>query len=160
MVSLRPAQGVFRVAVLAATLLLIGAAESRAQPAGGVADDVIQGTVRSANGPEAGVWVIAETTELPTKFVKIVVTDDRGSYVLPQLPKANYDIWVRGYGLVDSPRTKAAPGSALDLKAVLAANDGEAAQYYRRNIGIRCWRFRRRGCFPAPAQAAMACRPN
>ena len=39
-------------------------------------------------GPEAGVWVIAETTDLPTKFARIVVTDDRGRYVIPDLPKA------------------------------------------------------------------------
>src|SRR5262250_2395705 len=59
----------------------------------------IGGTVTSANGPEAGVWVIAETTDLPTKFAKVVVTDDRGRYVIPELPKASYDVWVRGYGL-------------------------------------------------------------
>ena len=70
----------------------------------GTAD--IGGVVTSANGPEAGVWVIAQTIDLPTKFVKIVVTDDQGRYVLPELPKANYDIWVRGYGLVDSPKVK------------------------------------------------------
>src|SRR5579864_7786902 len=59
----------------------------------------IGGTITSANGPEGGVWVIAETTDLPTKFVKIVVSDDLGRYLLPDLPKANYSIWVRGYGL-------------------------------------------------------------
>ena len=68
------------------------------------------GVVTSAKGPEAGVWVIAETTELPTRFAKIVVTDDRGRYLLPDLPKANYDVWVRGYGLVDSQKVKAVPG--------------------------------------------------
>src|SRR5688572_6406976 len=65
----------------------------------------IEGVVTSANGPEAGVWVIAETTDLPTRYVKIVVTDERGRYALPDLPQANYNVWVRGYGLVDSPRT-------------------------------------------------------
>ena len=35
----------------------------------------IGGTVVGAAGPEAGVWVIAETTELPTRFARIVVTD-------------------------------------------------------------------------------------
>src|SRR5271157_1178580 len=59
----------------------------------------IGGVVTSSKGPEAGVWVIAETTELPTKFVKIVVTDDQGRYLLPDLPKATYQVWVRGYGL-------------------------------------------------------------
>src|SRR5437667_12238178 len=83
-------------------------------------NDDIGGVVTSANGAEAGVWVIAETTELPTRFAKIVVTDDRGRYVIPDLPKANYSVWVRGYGLVDSPKVKAAPGKLLNLKAVLA----------------------------------------
>src|SRR5262245_25463743 len=66
------------------------------------ADD-IAGVVTGPRGPEAGVWVIAETADLPTKFVKIVVTDDRGRFLLPDLPKAQYAVWVRGYGLVDSP---------------------------------------------------------
>jgi hypothetical protein len=64
-----------------------------------IGGDDIGGVVTSAKGPEAGVWVIAETADLPTKFVKIVVTDDKGRYLLPQLPKANYRVWVRGYGL-------------------------------------------------------------
>src|SRR5512146_2879737 len=64
--------------------------------------DDLGGVVRSAKGPEAGVWVIAETTDLPTRFAKIVVTDDRGRYLIPDLPKANYNVWVRGYGLVDA----------------------------------------------------------
>src|SRR5579872_24436 len=90
----------------------------------------ISGTVMGAKGAEAGVWVIAETRDLPTKYVKIVVTDDQGHYLLPDLPKANYDVWVRGYGLVDSPRIKSAPGARLDLKAVTAPNETAAAQYY------------------------------
>ena len=80
----------------------------------------IGGTVSSSIGPEAGVWVIAETTELPTKFAKIVVTDDRGRYVMPSLPKANYDVWVRGYGLVDSAKVRANPGNIVNLKAAIA----------------------------------------
>ena len=93
------------------------------------ADD-IGGVVTSANGPEAGVWVIAETTDLPTKMAKIVVTDDQGRYVLPDLPKANYDVWVRGYGLVDSPKVKSAPGKIVNLKAVVAPTPAAAAEYY------------------------------
>src|SRR5579863_10369834 len=80
----------------------------------------IGGVVTSANGPEAGVWVIAETTELPTKFVKIVVTDDQGRYLIPQLPKAGYKVWVRGYGLVDSKPVEGWPGKNLNLTAVVA----------------------------------------
>jgi len=102
------------------------AATQQAQPGAGD----LNGVVTSANGPEAGVWVIAETRDLPTKYVKIVVTDGSGRYLMPDLPKANYDVWVRGYGLVDSPKVKSAPGKSLDLKAVAAPNETAAAQYY------------------------------
>src|SRR5580765_1122447 len=78
--------------------------------------DDIGGVVTGPAGPEAGVWVIAETTELPTKFARMVVTDDQGRYVLPDLPQANYQVFVRGYGLVDSARVPAKPGQRLDLK--------------------------------------------
>jgi hypothetical protein len=79
---------------------------------------------------EAGVWVIAETTELPTKYAKIVVTDDQGRYLIPDLPKADYSVWVRGYGLVDSPKVRAKPGMHLNLTAVPAPNAAAAAHYY------------------------------
>ncbi|MBI4265325.1 MAG: carboxypeptidase regulatory-like domain-containing protein [Acidobacteria bacterium] len=95
--------------------------------------DDIGGVVRSPRGPEAGVWVIAETTDLPTKLARIVVTDDRGRYLLPDLPEASYDVWVRGYGLVDSEKVQAAPGSHLDLTAVVAPNARAAAEYYPAN---------------------------
>jgi len=88
------------------------------------------GVVTSVNGPEAGVWVIAETTDLPTKFAKIVVTDERGRYVIPQLPGASYRVWVRGYGLVDSPKVEVAPGRILNLDAVVAPSPAAAAEYY------------------------------
>ena len=69
-------------------------------------NDDIGGVVTSTNGPEGGVWVIAETTDLPTKFSRTVVTDDRGRYLIPDLPQANYSVWVRGYGLVDSAKVQ------------------------------------------------------
>jgi hypothetical protein len=90
----------------------------------------IGGTVVSAAGPEAGVWVIAETTDLPTKFARIVVTDDQGRYLVPDLPTANYVVWVRGYGLVDSAKLTAKPGQLLDHTAVPAPNEAAAAHYY------------------------------
>jgi hypothetical protein len=93
-------------------------------------NDDIGGVVSGPNGPEAGVWVIAETHDLPVRFIRIVVTDDKGRYVVPDLPKANYDVWVRGYGLVDSPKVKSAPGKQLNLTAVIAPNEAAAAQYY------------------------------
>jgi hypothetical protein len=90
----------------------------------------IGGVVTGPHGPEAGVWVIAETHDLPTRFAKMVVTDDRGRYVVPDLPNGKYDVWVRGYGLIDSPKVKSEPGEHLNLTAVLAPNDAAAAQYY------------------------------
>jgi len=124
----------FMVAVLFSVAALLAALPGRlsSQQAAAVrvdADDV-GGMVTSAKGPEAGVWVIAETTNLPTKFAKIVVTDDQGRYLIPDLPKANYNIWVRGYGLVDSPKVRTVPGKTLNLKAVIAPNDAAAAEYY------------------------------
>ena len=74
--------------------------------------------------------MIAETSDLPTKYIKIVVTDDQGRYVLPDLPKVNYQVFVRGYGLVDSQRVPAKTGQHLDLRAVLAPDGRSAAQVY------------------------------
>src|SRR5580704_1795465 len=117
---------------LAAVLGIARAGHSAGKPAAEVkiVSDDIGGVVTSSKGPEAGVWVIAETTDLPTKYAKVVVTDDQGRYVIPELPKANYSVWVRGYGLVDSEKVQAAPGKQLNLKAVPASNEAAAAQYY------------------------------
>src|ERR687898_1775916 len=93
------------------------------------ADD-IAGVVTGPKGPEAGVWVIAETTDLPTRLIKSVVTDDQGRYLLPDLPKATYDVWVRGYGLVDSQKKRTEPGTTLNLQATPAPNPRAAAEYY------------------------------
>jgi len=71
------------------------------------------------------VWVIAETDELATPFAKIVVTDDEGRYLIPELPDASCSVCVRGYGLVDSGRAQARPGGVLDLDAVVAPEDWE-----------------------------------
>jgi len=113
------------LAVLVPTLLFQMSAQSVR-----IDNDDIGGVVTSAKGPEAGVWVIAETTDLPTKFVKIVVTDDQGRYLLPELPKAAYQVWVRGYGLIDSEAVQAMPGKALNLTAVIAPTPKDAAKYY------------------------------
>jgi hypothetical protein len=93
------------------------------------ADD-IGGVVTGSNGPEAGAWVIAETRDLGVRYIKIVVTDDQGRYVVPDLPGATYDVWVRGYGLVDSGKTSAEPGTQVDLRAITAPSPAAAAVYY------------------------------
>jgi hypothetical protein len=127
----------FVMAVAIATLLAFsrGAMSARgpADAAVRVGKNDIGGVVTSSKGPEAGVWVIAETTDLPTKYAKVVVTNDAGRYLVPDLPKANYKVWVRGYGLVDSQSVQAAPGKAVNLTATVAANARAAAQYYPAN---------------------------
>jgi hypothetical protein len=113
-----------------ASFVLAAPAQLRAQTAVAIDSNDIGGVVTGANGAEAGVWVIAETTELPTKYAKSVVTDDQGRYVIPDLPTANYQVWVRGYGLGDSPKVRAKPGQQLNLTAVPAPNERAAAHYY------------------------------
>ena len=134
-----------------------------AQTAGGaIAIDVddLAGTVTGASGPEAGVWVIAETSDLPTAFARIVVTDDRGRYLVPDLPKANYRVWVRGYGLVDSPKIQTTPGKNLDLRAVSASSPAEAAHYYPAAHWLSLMEMPAKSEFPVLATAATASRPT
>src|SRR6266851_4725315 len=122
--------------VAAGLAALVAAGQSRlgAQPPSDptirIGSNDLGGVVTGANGPEAGVWVIAETTELSTRFAKIVVTDDLGRYVMPDLPKATYRLWVRGYGLVDSPKVQTAPGKIVNLRAAVASGPAAAAEYY------------------------------
>ncbi len=120
-------------AALAASLAATApdaSAQTAAPSAVAIGASDIVGRVTGPNGPEAGVWVIAETTDLPTQYAKIVVTDAQGRYVIPDLPSASYRIWVRGYGLVDSPRQTAMPGQRLDLVATPAPTLAAAAEYY------------------------------
>src|SRR5215475_3888151 len=116
--------------IVAGLVALIAASLPRHTPSVQVGANDIGGVVTGLRGPDAGVWVIAETNELPTKFVRIVVTDDQGRYLIPDLPKATYSVWVRGYGLVDSPKSTSAGGKTLNLTAVAAPNARAAAAYY------------------------------
>src|SRR5213592_2870196 len=110
--------------------------------------DDIGGVVTSSKGPEAGVWVIAETRDTPTRLIKSVVTDDRGRYLIPDLPKGNYDVWVRGYGLVDSPKVKATPGKTVNLRAVPAPDKKAAAAYYPAQYWLALLRLPGKSDFP------------
>ena len=115
----------------AATLLLCRSPTSHATGAEPrIAATEIAGTVTSAHGPEAGVWVIAETHDFQTRFAKIVVTDGAGRYLIPELPAAKYRVWVRGYGLVDSRGADATPGHHLDIATDIASDAATAAKTY------------------------------
>jgi hypothetical protein len=122
---------VIRSGLVGACVAFFAAVSHAAPRPASMADGYITGVVRSSAGPEAGVWVIAETAELKTPFIKIVVTDDTGRFVLPELPEATYNVWVRGYGLVDSAPIEGRPGDRdMELTAVVAPNEREAAKVY------------------------------
>jgi hypothetical protein len=115
---------------LAMAMALTGCGKSIAAQAISMDTNDIAGVVTSASGPEAGVWVIAETADLPTRFAKIVVTDEQGRYLIPDLPTAKYEVWVRGYGLVDSAKVASKPGEVVNLKATAAPDAATAAKVY------------------------------
>src|SRR5271163_4543713 len=108
--------------MITTTLTHLNAQQSATQQVGGVkiSPNAIGGVVSSSKGPEAGVWVIGETSDLPTRYIKEVVTDERGRYLIPDLPKAKYTVWARGYGLEDSPRVQTEPGQVVHLKPTVA----------------------------------------
>ena len=130
------------------------------RPAVSIDADDIGGVVTSSNGPEAGVWVIAETTDLPTRYIKEVVTDDRGRYVIPDLPMAKYSVWARGYGLIDSPKVETVPGKLVDLKPSVAPDRAAAAQYYPANYWYALLEIPGKNEFPGTGPAGNGISPN
>src|SRR5580700_7281604 len=151
-------------AVAVAAFLNAPSAQLHAQQAATAAihvgDNDLGGVVTGPTGPEAGVWVIAETTELGTKMAKMVVTDDQGRYVLPDLPKANYSVWVRGYGLVDSPKVQTAPGKIVNLTAVPAASEAAAAEYYPPIYWLSMLNVPEKSDFPGTGPTGNGINPN
>ncbi len=116
------------IGLLLSWILAIGHARQGAAVA--IDHDDIGGVVAGPRGPEAGVWVIAETRDLGVRYIKSVVTDERGRYLVPDLPKASYSVWARGYGLVDSAKVAAVPGKIVNLTAKPAPDAAAAAHYY------------------------------
>lgn len=136
--SFRPRWSILTASIglicLIGIVLTVSPNTTAAQQVQAPADGYIGGTVSSSAGPEAGVWVIAETDDLLTPMIKIVVTDDDGRYMLPELPDAEYDVWVRGYGLRDSEPIQVTPNADnVELGAVLANTPQEAAEVYPGN---------------------------
>ena len=123
-----------------ALMAALAATSPRAQQAERVAIDAddIGGVVTGPNGPEAGVWVIAETRDLPVRYIKSVVTDDRGRFVVPDLPKATYSVWARGYGLIDSAKATAEPGSLVITAKARARRRPRRRTTIRPSTGTRC----------------------
>ncbi|HXX44367.1 MAG TPA: carboxypeptidase-like regulatory domain-containing protein [Candidatus Acidoferrales bacterium] len=152
----------FGVALAIASCAAISWNDANAQQTGSVrigASD-IGGVVSSSKGPEAGVWVIAETTDLPTRYIKEVVTDERGRYLIPDLPKAIYTVWARGYGLVDSPKVLTDPGKHVDLDPSIAPNAKSAAQYYPANYWYALLKVPEKSEFPGSGPNGNGISPN
>ena len=146
---------------LFASTFLIAAGSAYAGDAGvPTVPNGIAGVVTSKAGPEAGVWVVAETLDLATRFMKVVVTDDQGRYVLPELPKANYKIFVRGYGLVDSTPVESTIGKKLNLTATVAPTKKAAAEYYPPNYWLSLMRMPAENEFPGTGPKGNGISPN
>jgi len=120
----------------------------------------IGGVVFSSKGPEAGVWVIAETTDLPTRYIKEVVTEDHGRYLIPDLPKAKYSVWARGYGLEDSPKVQAEPGKQVNLEPAVAQDARTSAQYYPANYWYALMTVPEKNEFPGTGASGNGISPN
>jgi hypothetical protein len=148
-------------ACVAALAALAACFTAAAQTPRQLPEGFISGAVTSSRGPEAGVWVIAETTELKTPFIKIVVTGDDGRYVLPQLPEATYNVWVRGYGLVDSAKVEGRPGdTALNLTATPASTPQEAARVYPGNYWLSLLQPPPPSAFPGTGESGNGIPPT
>ena len=76
----------------------------------------------------------------PTTERKIVVTDGEGRFLLPDLPPADYSVWVRGYGVEDSAKASAKPGATLDIQVSEAGSAVEAARIYPASYWLSMFR--------------------
>ena len=169
---MRKTNSVLRIAFAGCLLALLACGEAEQQASGQsepivnnvkgtlIDQTAIDGFVTSPNGPEAGVWVIAETDDLPTLYSKTVVTNENGAYVIPDLPAAQYDIWVRGYGLVDSPKVNATPGQSLNLNAVIAPDAAAAAAYYPAGYWYSLLEIPHKSEFPGTGPDGNGISPN
>ena len=145
---------------LAASAGRLSAQQSKSPASVNVKSNEIGGVVASSKGPEAGVWVIAETTDLPTRYIKIVVTDDRGRYLLPDLPKATYTVFARGYGLVDAPKTKTEPGKTVNLKPEPAPDKATAAMLAPASYWYSLLKVPEKNEFPGTGPQGNGISPN
>ncbi len=153
--------GVAVAALTAALMVATVRVQGQQAAPNAVGAGYLTGVVQGAQGPEAGVWVIAETKDLPTNFIKIVVTDDRGRFMMPELPNANYSVWVRGYGIVDSmPQQMKPTTTPLTLKVDAAKTPQEAARVYPGNYWLSLLEPPPTTNFPGTGQDGNGLGPN
>ena len=82
--------------------------------------DVEQAEVAERPVPEVVADVPGDLPADHPGVITVGATDDAGRYVVPDLPRGNYSVWVRGYGLADSTPVTGRPGQQLNLQAVAA----------------------------------------
>src|SRR3712207_1193685 len=104
-----------------------------APPHVGPAD--IGGTVTGPKGPEAGVWVIAETSEVPTKYAKVFDTDDGDRDLNPDPTRRSYSVIMHDIGRVHTQKRHETQGGTLALRPVQAARARALDEYYPAG----CW---------------------
>ena len=126
----------------------------------GISNTTITGTVTSTSGGEGGVWVIAETDDLPTPFRKIVVTDDDGYFLIPDVPDVWFEVWSRGYGLLDSAKTSVRPGSEVLILPDIAPTAIDAAQIYPANYWYSLIQVPATEQFPGTGSSGNGINPN
>ena len=143
-----------------ATASMAGWLAAQTQMAIKIGPTDIGGMVSSAKGPEAGVWVIAETHDLPTGYIKEVVTDDHGRYLIPALPAATYTVFARGYGLVDSLKVQSKPGQRVDLRPSIASDRKTAAKLYPANYWYAMLKIPEKNEFPGTGPTGNGISPN
>ena len=153
-------RGIRPLFVFVLTLALAGYLAAQRNSESHIKSDEIGGVVSSGNGPEPGVWVIAETTDLPTRFIREVVTDDQGRYLIPGLPHATYTVWARGYGLIDSAKGHTKAGNRIDLKPTVAPDARTAAQYYPGNYWYAMLHIPGENEFPGTGPQGNGISPN
>jgi hypothetical protein len=140
-------------AIVIAAFLAALPGRLNAQNAVGVKADDIGGVVTGPHGPEAGVWVIAETHDFPTRYAKIVVTDDRGRYVVPDFAILRQDYIV-------APADQAAREHiAIHLIIFNQQNDGHGL-FSPGIVQLLVYQLQHRHCIVArnvPLQTFQAC---
>ena len=148
-------------ALVAATLGTVGARQTAAPTVAIDADD-IGGVVTGAAGPEAGVWVIAETTDAADALDQ--ERRHRRSGPLPHSRSAEGALRRLGPRLRArrlARRSKRRQARRSRLKAVAAPAREAAAEYYPAQVpGSRCCRCRPKSDFPGTGPSGNGIAPN
>ena len=147
--------------ILLSSLVIAISGQTGAKPAVAIDNDDIGGVVTGrarARGGRLGDRGNQRPADPPHQEASSPTIG--GAILVPDLPKANYDVWVRGYGLVDSPKVKATPGKTVNLKAVAAPDKKAAAQYYPAQYWFSLLQMPPKSDFPGTGDTGNGIAPN